>query len=175
MGVVHQLARLTAQSPPIISLPGGGLPTVTKEMVAQAAASLDDDLAYHLVMGLYTDSILSKNLSLELIEAESKRIWRRKERGTIRKKNSFTLMVILAHAIYFQNPEGHRNSDGSSEFNSAKERKRSLTATEKAKFCELSESGWHDKWGIHFHDLMLCLQARESNLLRWIGKNIWTE
>lgn len=159
MSIAHQLARLTPQSPPIIALPGGGVPTITKEMVAQAAASLDDELAYHLVMGRYTDSDLSKNAATKLIEAESKRIWKREERGVIRKKNSFSLLVILAHAIYFQNPEG----------------KHKLTALQKARFCELSESVWHAKWGVHYHDLMMRLGARESNLFRYIDRNIHTE
>jgi len=139
-------------------LPGGGAPEVTKEMIAQAAAQLDDDLAYHLVMGRYTDSNVSKNQALYLIEKESKRIWRKHGRGAIRKKQSFVLLTILAHAFYFYNPEGNKR-----------------TAVEKARFCELSEAAWHDKWGSHYHDLMVCLGMREDVLKRWIKRNIWSE
>lgn len=156
MSIEHQLARLTPQSPPIIMLPGGGIPEVTKEMIAQAAAQMNDDLAYHLVMGKYTDSMFSKNTSLYLVGKESKRIWRKHKRGRVKKKDSFDLLTILAHAFYFHNPEGNRR-----------------TAVQKAHFCRLSEASWHAKWGVHYHDLMVCMGARESVLMGFIKKNIW--
>lgn len=167
MSVAHQLARLTPQSPPMEIMPAGGIPEVTKEMVSQAAASLDDNLAYHLVMGRYTDSIASKSQSLPLIEQESRRIWMRANRGQIRKPNSFDLLTVLAHATYFNNPEGSANGEGK------KGRRTTLTAAERARFCQLSEASWHARWGQQFADLVRCLDRREGVLMRWIAKNIW--
>jgi hypothetical protein len=165
MGVAHQLARLTAQSPPMELLPAGGIPEVTREMVALAAASLDDDLAYHLVMGRYMDSIASKSRSLPLIEQESQRIWVRANRGQIRKLDSFDRLTVLVHATYFNNPEGRAQGE--------KTGRNTLTAAERARFCNLSESTWHSRWGQQFADLVGCLDGREGCLMRWIAKNIW--
>jgi len=167
MGVAHQLARLTAQSPPFQPMPAGGVPEVTKEMVALAAASLDDDLAYHLVMGRHTDSIASKSQSLPLIEQESKRIWMRANRGQIRKVDSFDRLTVLSHATYFANPEGSAQGE------SKKAQRKALTAAERARFCDLSEASWHARWGQQFADLMRCMDSREGDLMRWIAKNIW--
>lgn len=157
MPIEHQIARLTPQSPPIISLPPGGVPKVTKEMVALAAASLQDDLAYHLVMGRYTDCTYSKNKALPSIERESRRIWTRAGRGKVRKINSFDLLTILIHAIWFRNPESEQ----------------AMTAAGKARFCEISATTWHDKWAAHYDDVMASLDTREQALKSFITRNIY--
>lgn len=165
MAVAHQLARLTAQSAQMEPLPGGGVPEVTREMVAQAAAALDDDFAYYLVMGKYTACMNSKREALPMIGNESRRIWKRAARGQIRKPESLDLLTILAHATYYSNPEGVAHDGGP--------RPRALTAAERARFCQLSEASWHARWGEQFADLMRCMDYREGVLMRWIAKNIW--
>lgn len=157
MGIEHQLARLTARTPPFKSLPVGGIPEITSEMIAQASANHHDLLAYHLVMGKYTDSAISKQASITLIHKESCGLWRDRKRGRIHKPVAFKRISVMAYLLYFIHGD-HMDL---------------RTARKKAKFCHLSTTAWHDRWGEHFEDLMISLSAKEGALLRHIAHNIW--
>ena len=156
MAIAEQLARLTPRTAPIIPMPPGGEPEVTNEMIAISAATTDSYFAYHLVMGKYTDSLISQRRAVSMITTESIRIWQRARRPRIKKLKSFILLTILAHATHFNRPEGNQP-----------------TAAAKARFCRMSESQWHAHWGRHYTDLMLSISVHESMLLRWISRNIY--
>lgn len=159
MGIEHQLARLTARTPPFKSLPVGGIPEITSEMIAQASANHHDLLAYHLVMGKYTDSVISKKVSIPMIHKESRKLWAERGRGRINKKTAFNRITIMAYLLYYIHGD-HLDL---------------RTATKKARFCGISTTAWHDRWCEHFEDLMVTLSTKEGALLRFIARNIWDE